>query len=177
MRRLMTRNLVSQAGLVPAMALARRARPAALVDEHVRIGHRCEVNAGLKVPGLAAGMIAGADSIDDMDLLAARRDAGAVRRGPGPRPRWARSCGPSSRGNALQLEKASRVLPADLARRAPLLPGRDTVALATSTPCKARLRTPAARRGVRPCQDPGKSLLVRGLNTLAATISTQLAAP
>jgi hypothetical protein len=35
-------NLVSQAGLVPVVAaLAQRAGLAALVDEHVRIGHRC----------------------------------------------------------------------------------------------------------------------------------------
>ena len=39
-------NLVSQAGLVPVVALAQRAGLAALVDEHVRIGHRCGVNAG-----------------------------------------------------------------------------------------------------------------------------------
>jgi hypothetical protein len=33
-------NLVSQAGLVPVVAIAQRAGLAALVDEHVRIGHR-----------------------------------------------------------------------------------------------------------------------------------------
>jgi hypothetical protein len=56
-----------------------------------------------------------------------RRDARAVRRGPGTLHvgvvlrafTW---------GNVLQLEKVSRLLLADLARRAPLLPGRDTVA-------------------------------------------------
>ena len=76
-------NLVSRAGLVPVMALAQRAGLGGLVAEHVRIGHRCGVNAHLKVPCLAAGMIAGADSIDDMDLAAARRDASPVRRDPG----------------------------------------------------------------------------------------------
>ena len=40
-----------------------------LAAEHVRVGRRCGVNAHLKVPCLAAGMIAGADSIDDMGLL------------------------------------------------------------------------------------------------------------
>jgi hypothetical protein len=59
-------NLVSQAGLVPVMALAQRAGLPDLVAEHVRIGRACGVNAQLKVPCLAAGMIAGADSIDDM---------------------------------------------------------------------------------------------------------------
>jgi hypothetical protein len=62
-------DLVSRAGLVPVMALAQRAGLGDLVAEHVRIGRRCGVNADLKVPCLAAGMIAGADSIDDMDLL------------------------------------------------------------------------------------------------------------
>jgi len=59
-------NLVSQAGLVPVMALAERAGLAALVAEHVRPGGECGVNADLKVPCLVAGMAAGADSIDDM---------------------------------------------------------------------------------------------------------------
>ena len=62
-------NLVSRAGLVPVMALAERAGLADLADEHVRIGRRCGVNADLKVPGIVAGMIGGADSIDDLDLL------------------------------------------------------------------------------------------------------------
>src|ERR1700721_3177948 len=62
-------NLVSRAGLVPVMALAQRAGLADLVAEHVRPGGGCGVNARLKVPCLVAGMAAGADSIDDMNLL------------------------------------------------------------------------------------------------------------
>ena len=62
-------NLVSHAGLVPVMALAQRAGLGDLVAEHVRPGGECGVNAHLKVPCLVAGMAAGADSIDDMDLL------------------------------------------------------------------------------------------------------------
>jgi hypothetical protein len=62
-------NLVSRAGLVPVMALARRAGLADLAEAHVRPGGPCGVNAQLKIPGLVAGMAAGADSIDDMDLL------------------------------------------------------------------------------------------------------------
>ena len=62
-------NLVSRAGLVPVMALAQRAGLAGLVAEHVRPGGDCGVNAYLKVPCLVAGMVARADSIDDMDLL------------------------------------------------------------------------------------------------------------
>ena len=59
-------HLVSHAGLVPVMALARRAGLSALAAEHVRIAGPCGVNAPVKIGCLAAGMAAGADSIDDM---------------------------------------------------------------------------------------------------------------
>jgi hypothetical protein len=62
-------NLVPRAGLVPVMALAEQAGLAALFATHVRSGGPCGVNAGLKIPDLVAGMAAGADSIDDVDLL------------------------------------------------------------------------------------------------------------
>ncbi len=51
------------------MELAERAGLQRLVAEHVRLNKPGGVNAHLKVPGLVAGMIAGADSIDDMALL------------------------------------------------------------------------------------------------------------
>jgi hypothetical protein len=62
-------NLVSRAGLVPVMALAQRAGLGGLAGEHVRITRPCGVNAAVKVPGIVAGMIGGADSIDDLGLL------------------------------------------------------------------------------------------------------------
>ena len=62
-------NLVSAAGLVPAMALAQRAGLADLADEHLSVPTDKGANAGLKVASLVAGMVAGADSIDDMALL------------------------------------------------------------------------------------------------------------
>ena len=89
---------------------------------------RCGVNAHLKVPCLVAGMAAGADSIDDMDLLrhgampdAVRRHPGAVHAGVvpavvhlGQRPRsWRRWPGSCWR---------------ELAGGAPLLPGADVLA-------------------------------------------------
>ena len=43
--------------------------PGDLVEEHLRIGRKCGVNAHLKVPCLVAGMIGGADSIGDVGLL------------------------------------------------------------------------------------------------------------
>jgi hypothetical protein len=90
-------NLVSRAGLVPVMALAQQAGLAALASEHVAIADRRGVNPYLKVPCLVAGMIGGADSIDDLDLL--RHGAMPVLfDGSGHRPRWARSCAPSPGG-------------------------------------------------------------------------------
>src|SRR6266566_7738024 len=62
-------NLVSRAGLVPVMALAQRAGLADLAGEHVRLAGACGVNAPVKVACVVAGMIAGADSIDDLDVL------------------------------------------------------------------------------------------------------------
>ena len=62
-------NLVSPAGLVPVLALADRAGLRQLVDEHLSVPSDKGANAGLKVASLVAGMVAGADSIDDMALL------------------------------------------------------------------------------------------------------------
>src|SRR5215831_15031003 len=62
-------NLVSRAGLVPVMGLAERAGLFALARRHVSIKDPCGANAGLKVRCLIAGMVAGADSIDDLDVL------------------------------------------------------------------------------------------------------------
>src|SRR4051812_37849860 len=62
-------NLVSSAGLVPVMALARKARLRELADERLTVPTDKGANPGLKISSLVAGMVAGADSIDDMALL------------------------------------------------------------------------------------------------------------
>jgi hypothetical protein len=62
-------NLVSCAGLAPTMALAQRAGLTDLVAHTLTLKAVGGVNAHLKVPALVPGMVAGADSIDDMDLL------------------------------------------------------------------------------------------------------------
>jgi hypothetical protein len=49
-------DLVSHAGLVPVMALARHAGLTDLVAGHVRPGGECGVKAHLKIPCLVAGM-------------------------------------------------------------------------------------------------------------------------
>jgi hypothetical protein len=170
-------HLVSRAGLVPVMALAQRAGLAGLAEDHVRISGRCGVNAHLKVPCLVAGMIAGADSIDDMDLLrhGAMADLFGGVRAPSTLGSFLRSF---TWGNVLQVEQVSRLLLAELARRAPLLPGRDVLAFIDIDSMQKRVygyQKQGAAFGHTKIQ--GKSLLVRGLNALAATISTPLAAP
>jgi hypothetical protein len=78
----------------------------------------------------------------------------------------------------LQLEAVSRLVLGELARRAPLLPGRDTLAFIDIDAMQKRVyghRKQGAAFGHTKIQ--GKSLLVRGLNALAATISTPLGAP
>ena len=62
-------NLVSSAGLVPVLALARSAGLGELTQQHLTVPTDKGANAGLKVTSLVAGMVAGADSIDDMALL------------------------------------------------------------------------------------------------------------
>jgi len=62
-------NLVSAAGLVPVLALARSAGLHELAQEHLSLPSDKGANAGLKVASLVAGMVAGADCIDDMALL------------------------------------------------------------------------------------------------------------
>jgi len=170
-------NLVSRAGLVPVMALAARCGLADLAGQHVRIGRPAGVNADLKVGCLVAGMAAGADSIDDMDVL--RHGAlgwlfGGVR-APSTLGTFLRSF---AWGNARQLEAVHRDFLAGLAQSAPLLPGKDVVAFVDIDSQQKRVfgyRKQGAAFGYT--KIGGKSLLVRGLNVLAATVSTPLAAP
>src|SRR5665648_1116790 len=62
-------NLVSCAGLIPVMTLAERAGLHDLTATHVRVPGSAGSNPDVKVGALVAGMVAGADTIDAMDLL------------------------------------------------------------------------------------------------------------
>jgi hypothetical protein len=120
-------NLVSRAGLIPVMALAERCGLSALVRQNVKITAPAGVNADLKAPCMVAGMAAGADSIDDMDVL--RHGAMDALfdgiRAPSTLGSFLRSF---TWGNVRQLEKVSRVFLSALAVAAPLLPGKDVLA-------------------------------------------------
>src|SRR5215470_14349620 len=170
-------NLVSRAGLVPVMSLAERSGLFALAREHVSVAGPCGANAGAKIGCLVAGMAAGADCIDDMNVLrhgAMGRLFGGVR-APSTLGTFLRSF---TWGNARQLEAVHRDFLAGLAQAAPLLPGKDVVAFVDIDSQQKRVfgyRKHGAAFGY--AKIGGKSLLVRGLNVLAATISTPLAAP
>ena len=163
-------NLVSCAGLVPVVGLAQRAGLGALVDRHVGVGGGAGHGGGAKVTALVAGMVAGADSIDDMDLL---RHGGMGRLFTGVRA-------PSTLGTFLraftfghvrQLDAvASRFLIA-LAGQGPLLPGADQVTY-VDVDDTVKATFGYAKQGA----GYGYSG-VKGLNALIATILTPLAAP
>src|SRR6187397_1392335 len=113
-------NLVSTAGLVPVLALADRAGLRELAGEHLSVPGDKGANAGLKVTSLVAGMVAGADSIDDMGLL---RHGGMGRV-------FARAYAPSTLGSFLraftfghvrQLDAVASGLLTGFATRVPLL--------------------------------------------------------
>ncbi len=170
-------NLVSRAGLVPVMALAERCGLSALVRQNVQITSKTGVNADLKAPCLVAGMAAGADSIDDMDVL--RHGAMDALfhgiRAPSTLGSFLRSF---TWGNVRQLEAAGRVFLAALAGAAPLLPGREVLAFTGIDSMQKRVYGHAkAGAAFGHTKIGGKSLLVRGLNVLAAVISTPLGAP
>jgi len=170
-------NLVSRAGLVPVMALAQRAGLQELVAEHVRIGHRCGVNGHLKVPCLVAGMAAGADSIDDLDVLrhGAMAELFGGIRAPSTLGSFLRSF---TWGNVRQLDAVARRFLASLAAEVPLLPGGEVLAFIDMDSMQKRVYGHAKQgAGFGHTKIQGKALLVRGLNTLAAVISTPLAAP
>ena len=107
------RNL---SGLVPVMRLAERVDLAGLVDARVRPDLPAGANPGGKVAAIVAGMTAGADCIDDLDLL----------RHGGMKALFDGVYAPSTLGSflrfftwghGLQLEAASRDLLAALAER------------------------------------------------------------
>ena len=152
-------NLVSRAGLVPVTALAGRARLAALVREHVSVGGPCGVNAEVKVSCLVAGMAAGADSIDDMDVLrhGAMPDLFGGVRAPSTLGSFLRSF---TWGNVRQLDAVARRMLAELAAGTPLLPGGEVLAFIDMDAMQKRVYGHAKQgagfghtkmQGARPC--------------------------
>jgi Transposase DDE domain group 1 len=170
-------NLVSRAGLIPVMALAGRCGLADLAGEHVKIASRTGVNADLKIPCLVAGMAAGADSIDDMDVLrhGAMAEVFGGIRAPSTLGSFLRSF---TWGNVRQLDAVASQFLSSLAAGTPLLPGAGVLAFIDMDSMQKRVYGHAKQgAGFGHTKIQGKSLMIRGLNALAAVISTPLAAP
>jgi hypothetical protein len=170
-------NLVSCAGLVPVMRLAQRCGLPELVSERVAVAHPCGVNAPVKIGSIVAGMAAGADSIEDLDVI---RHGGMGRlfggiRAPSTLGSFLRAF---SWGNARQLESVHRVMLVRLAGHTPLLPGADQLAYLDVDSSVKRIYGPAKQgAGFGHTKIQGKSVLVRGLSPLIGVLSTPLAAP
>ncbi len=164
-------NLVSAAGLVPMLRLARSAGLDELARERLSVPTDKGANAAAKVMALVAGMLAGADSIDDMNLL---RHGGMGRL-------FDRTYAPSTLGSFLrefrfghvrQLDAvASRTL-ANLAVNAPLLQASDGE--------RVMVDLDDTIIEVHGYQKQGAGFGysgIRGLNALLATASTSSSAP
>jgi hypothetical protein len=166
-------NLVSSAGLVPVLTLAHSAGLGRLAQEHLSVPSDKGANAGLKVTSLVAGMIAGADSIDDMALL---RHGGMDRV-------FKSAYAPSTLGSFLRAFTFGHV------RQLDALAARFLTGLAGQAP----LLAPAAQQGGRVLVDVDDTIIevhgyakqgsgygysgVRGLNALLATVTTAGCAP
>jgi hypothetical protein len=89
-------NLVSCAGRVAVLALADRCGLARLLTDQLTVAAKGGSNAAAKILALVAGMVAGADSITDMDLLrhgGMSRLFAQVRAPSTPHRHWEHSCG------------------------------------------------------------------------------------
>src|SRR3954451_2801162 len=170
-------NLVSCAGLVPVMRLAETVDLAGLVGRRVRPQLSTGANPGGKVATIVAGMAAGADSIDDLDML---RHGGMGRL-------FERVCAPSTAGSFLrsftwghvrQLETVGRDLLVELAERTPLLPGAHACTFIDVDSLLRRCYGHAKQgAGFGHAKVGGYNVRLFGLSPLVATISTAQATP
>ncbi|MCQ6273281.1 IS1380 family transposase [Pseudarthrobacter sp. R1] len=165
-------NLVSTAGLLPVMTLARDTGLHELANDWLSVPTDKGANAGLKVASLVAGMVAGADSIDDMALL---RHGGMSRL-------FTTCYAPSTLGSFLraftfghvrQLDAVASRFLGNLGARAPLLgdPGKEDFVFVDVDDTIIEVHGYAK-------QGSGYGYSgVRGLNALLATVSTKDTAP
>jgi hypothetical protein len=174
-------DLVSHAGLVPLMELAEQAGLSALLDEHVRFtSERVKSGAANPTPKLTsiiAGMAAGADSIDDLDVI---RAGGMTKLFGGVYA--CATLGILLReftfGHARQLGAVLRKLLVALAERTRVLDGiNERVFIDIDSllrPVYGRAKQGASFGHTK---ISGKQVLRRGLSPLAVTLSTLNAAP
>jgi hypothetical protein len=174
-------NLVSCAGLVPVMTLAEQTGLMRLLADKVRITapriKSGSANPAPKLGTLVAGMCAGADSIDDVDVI----------RSGGMKTVFGGVYAPStvgtllrefSFGHARQLESVLREHLVALCGRVELLPGADEQVF-VDIDSLLRPVYGHAKQGASygHTKIAGKQILRKGLSPLAATISTPAGAP
>ncbi|GAA2396840.1 IS1380 family transposase [Dactylosporangium salmoneum] len=174
-------NLVSYAGLVPLLELAGQAGLSPLLDEHVRFADERvksgAANATPKLTSIIAGMAAGADCIDDLDVI---RAGGTSKLFSGVYA--AATLGILLRefthGHARQLSAVLRRHLLALAARTPLLAGIDERVFididSLLRPVCGRAKHGASFGHTKIA---GRTVLRRGPSPLAVTISTRKAAP
>jgi DDE family transposase len=162
-------NLVSAAGLVPVFALAESAGLRRLAGQHLTVPTDKGANAGGKVASLVGGMVAGADSIDDMRLL--RHGAmGRLFTGCYAVSTLGSFLRSFTFGHVRQLDAVAARFLAGLAARSPLLPGEGPVLVDVDDTVV----------GVHGYAKQGAEFgysRVRGLNVLLATAATAASAP
>ncbi len=174
-------NLVSAAGLVPVLELAEQAGLSRLIGEHVGLSSTRvksgAVNPVGKLTSIIAGMMCGADSIDDANVL---------RAGGTPRV-FDEVYAPSTLGiflreftfgHANQLAVVGRVHLTALAERTRLLPGIEQRAF-LDIDSLLRPVYGHAKQGASfgHAKIAGRALLRKGLSPLITTLSTATAAP
>ncbi len=163
-------NLVSCVGLVPVMALAARCGLMTLLVGRLTLAGKGTANAAAKVSALIGGMVAGADSISDMDLL---RHGGMGRvfdqvRAPSTLGTFLRRF---TFGHVRQLDAVAARLLARLVAATPLLPGADRLVFCDIDDT-VRQTYGYAKQGA------GRGYTgVKGLNALLAVLSTPTSAP
>jgi len=165
-------NLVSAAGLVPILRLAEKAGLRSLADQWLSVPTDKGANAGSKVAALVTGMVAGADSIDDMALL----------RHGGMKKIFSSVYAPSTLGSFLrsftfghvrQLDAIASRLLINLAGEAPILPAPTDGQMVFVDVDDTIIEVHGPKK-----QGAGFGYSgVRGLNALLATVSTETAAP
>ena len=146
--------------------------------EHVRITRPCGVNAHLKVALPGGGHDRRGGQHRRHGPAAARRHARCCSAGCGRRPRWGRSCAPLPGGTCCSCRRSTGSSWRNWPAGPRCCPARARVAFLDIDSQQKRVYGHAkqgAAFGHTKIQ--GKSLLVRGLNVLAATVSTPLAAP
>jgi hypothetical protein len=167
-------NLIADAGLVPVIALAEQVGLPKLIVEHLAIvdaANSAGAHPAAKVMSLVAGMVAGADSIEDVDRLrrTGNRRVFDQMRAPSTLGTFLRAF---SHGHVQQLNRVLRENLVDLAERVDLLPGADQVVF-VDLDSSHRQVYGYAKQGAAVGRHKGK----KTLHPLFATVSTPIARP